>query len=366
MKKVNLLLLCFVLIITGCKASNSKELVKTVKKEPIKNVILLIGDGMGVAQIYAGMTANNNKLNLERSQYIGFSKTYSANDYVTDSAAGGTAIACGEKTNNGVIGLDVNGKPIQSLLKIAADNNLSTGIVVSCELTHATPASFIAHQPSRNLYKEIAADYMNVPFTVAIGGGRTHFEERDDKRNLTEELKEKGYQVAYTLDEIKNIKFGKMIGLMADGHPEAYPARGELLTEGVTSALDILSQNDKGFFLMVEGSMIDWGGHSNDTEMIINEMKDFDRAIKIAFDFADNNPGTLVVITADHETGGMALLGGDFSENIVKAKYTTGGHSGVMVPVFSYGVGAQIFSGIYENTDILGKILNLYGFSLDK
>ena len=364
MKTVKWLFLAsLVLVFAQCKPVEPSS---ESEKKTVKNVILMIGDGMGVGQVYAGITANHNKLNLERAQYIGFSKTYSANDYVTDSAAGGTAIACGEKTNNGVIGLSKDSLPIKSLLAHAAENNLSTGVVVSCELTHATPASFIAHQINRNMNKEIAADYLNIPFTVAIGGGRNHFEKREDGRNLTEELRTNDYQVAYTMDEMKAIKSGKMIALLADGHPSAYPERGELLPEGVATALDILSQNKDGFFLMVEGSQIDWGGHSNDTEVIVNEMLDFNKAISVAYDFADNNPGTLVVITADHETGGMSLLGGDFSSGIVSAKYTTGGHSGVMVPVFAYGTGAEDFTGIYENTYILGKVLNLYGFSLDK
>ena len=360
MKNVKLLLLLSLsFLLVQCKS-----VVATGDKQPVKNIILMIGDGMGTSQIYSGMTRNKGSLNMEKANVIGFSKTYSANDYVTDSAAGGTAIACGIKTDNGMIGQDPDGNPIKSMLAYAAENDLSTGIVVTCGLTHATPASFIAHQPKRSMYEEIALDYLNVPFTVAIGGGRKHFEERQDERNLTEELKAKDYQVTYTLEDTKNISSGKLIALLADGHPATYPERGELLPEGVAKALDILSQNEKGFFLMVEGSQIDWGGHANDTEYIINEVIDFDNAVKVAFDFADKNPGTLVVITADHETGGMALLGGDFDSGEVTAKYTTGGHSAVMVPVIAYGSDAQEFAGFYQNTDILEKILKLYGFSL--
>ncbi|MDR0428240.1 MAG: alkaline phosphatase, partial [Dysgonamonadaceae bacterium] len=135
--------------------------------------------------------------------------------------------------------------------------------------------------------------------------------------------------------------------------------------EGVSKALNLLSQNEKGFFLMVEGSQIDWGGHDNNTQTIVKEMIDFDNAIKVAFDFADKNPNTLVVITADHETGGMSLLGGNFSSGEVTAKYSTGGHSGVMVPVFAYGAKAQEFTGICENIGFFNKILNLYGIPLD-
>jgi len=360
MKRIYLLLPMFLFVLFAqCESAKNGALAA----EPqVKNIILMIGDGMGVSHVYAGMTANHNSLNLERAEFVGLLKTYSANDYVTDSAAGGTAIACGKKTNNGAIGVDVDGNPIQSMLHHATANGLSTGIVVSCDLTHATPASFMAHQPKRSMEEEIAADFLKTPFTVAIGGGRNNFEKRKDGQNLTEQLKANDYQVAYTLDEMNAVASGKLIALLADVHPQEYPQRGEIIPDGVTKALSLLSQNEKGLFLMVEGSQIDWGAHDNSTSKIVNEMLDFDRAIKIAFDFADNNPGTLVVITADHETGGMSLNGGNFESGTVDAKYTTGGHSAVMVPVFAYGTGAKEFAGIYENTDIFNKILNLYNF----
>lgn len=367
MKKNNLglLTLLFVtLFFMQCTAADNTHTKEQLPQEQVKNVILLIGDGMGLSQIYAGITANHNRSVLDSMKHIGFSKTYSANDYVTDSAAGGTAIACGEKTDNGVIGMDTNGLPMKSILKYAADNDLSTGVVVSCELTHATPGSFIANQPSRNDMEAIADDFLKTPFTVAIGGGRDYFEKRKDGRNLTEELNDKDYQVAYTMDEVKQVTSGKLLGLLAGGPLESYPQRGNILPESVSAALNILSQNDKGFFLMVEGSLIDWGAHANDTEAIVNEVLDFNRAIETALQYAENNSGTLVVITADHETGGMSLLGGDFEIGSVQAKYSTRGHSGVMVPVFAYGTGAEEFTGIYQNTDIFKKIVNLYGFSL--
>ncbi|HET7733779.1 MAG TPA: alkaline phosphatase, partial [Paludibacter sp.] len=168
------------------------------QKNP-KNVVFLIGDGMGLAQIYAGMVANNNKLNLERCTYSGFSKTYSANKFTTDSGAGGTALACGVKTKNGMIGMSPDSVAVQSILELSSHNKLSTGIVVACAVTHATPASFIAHQVNRNMYDEIATDYLKTDIDVFIGGGRKYFEDRNDGRNLTNELKAKGYQVAYNL-----------------------------------------------------------------------------------------------------------------------------------------------------------------------
>lgn len=343
---------------TEAKVNEVKE-----KAPQVKNVIILIGDGMGTAQVYAGLTANKGSLHLERSHFVGFSKTYSDSDYVTDSAAGGTAIACGTKTYNGAIGVDKDGNPVKSMLEYAAENGLATGVVVSCDVTHATPASFVAHQAKRSMAEEIAADFAKSNLTVLIGGGRKNFEERSDNQNLTEQLKEKGFTIAYNMEEAKQVTSGKLAALVADVHPAAYPERGEMLPDGVQTAINILKNNEKGFCLMVEGSQIDWASHSNKLEETANEMMDFDRTIKVAFDYADQDPNTLVIITADHETGGLSLVGGDFSTGEVKAGWGTTGHTSVMVPVFAYGAGAKEFAGIYQNSDILPKVLALYGFA---
>ncbi len=330
---------------------------------PVQNVILMIGDGMGVSQVYAGLTANKGSLHLEQSEFIGFSQTYSANSYITDSAAGGTALACGVKTNNGAVGVDTAGNAVKSILEHAAENGLSTGVVASCAVTHATPASFVAHQLKRGMQEEIAVDFLNSDITVFIGGGRKYFDARTDNENLLEQLEEKGFQVALDMDDVKEVTSGKLAGLVAEEHPAAYPERGEFLPESTQAAINLLKDNGKGFFLMVEASQIDWAGHANNKDASVNEMLDFDRAIKIAFDFADQNPNTLVIITADHETGGMALTGGNLASGEVEATYATTGHTSVMVPVFAYGAGAIEFAGIYENTDIFSKILSLYDFA---
>lgn len=361
MRKITFpLLIVLSLILVQCSTSKITT-TKTSETPVVENVILLIGDGMGVSQVYSGITANNG-LNLEKSKYVGFSKTYSASDYITDSAAGGTAIATGTKTNNGAIGVDAKGNDVKSILEYAAENGLSTGVVASCAITHATPASFVAHQQNRNMQEEIAVDFVNSDITLFIGGGKKYFAERSDKANLLDQLKENGFQVALDMEEVKKTTTGKLAALVADEHPSTYPDRGEFLPESVQAALNILDNNSEGFFLIVEGSQIDWESHDNNAEGVVNEMIDFDNAIKVAFDYADKNPGTLVVITADHETGGMALTGGDIKTGDVKANWGTTGHSSVMVPVFSYGAGSEEFAGIYENTDIFNKLMNLYGF----
>jgi alkaline phosphatase len=329
----------------------------------VKNVIVMIGDGMGVGQVYAGLTANKGTLHLEQCQFVGFSKTYSANNYITDSAAGGTAIACGTKTKNGAIGVDPDGNPVKSVLEYAAENGLSTGVVASCSITHATPASFVAHQSSRKMEEEIAVDFVNSDITLFIGGGKKYFDSRSDNVNLLNKLSAKGFQIAFNMENIKKVTSGKLAGLVADEHPASYPEREEFLPESVQAAINLLKNNEKGFCLIVEGSQIDWACHANEKDATIHEVLDFDRAIKVAFDYADQDPHTLVIITADHETGGMSLTGGDLSTKEVEANYSTKGHSAVMVPVFAYGEGAAEFAGIYENTDIFTKILKLYGFA---
>ncbi|MDR2816206.1 MAG: alkaline phosphatase [Proteiniphilum sp.] len=365
MKRIHLsLLIVLSVFFVQCSLSGDKAGEKATPQ--VKNVIVMIGDGMGVSQVYAGLTANKGALHLERSHFVGFSKTYSASSYITDSAAGGTAIACGVKTNNGSIGVDTAGNPVRSLLEYAADNGLSTGVVASCAVTHATPASFVAHQHSRSMEEDIAVDFLNSDITLFIGGGKKYFDARSDNENLLEKLEAKGFQVALNMDGIKKATTGKLAGFVADEHPAPYPERGEFLPESVQAAINLLKNNNKGFFLMVEGSQIDWACHANDKEAAVNEMLDFDRAVKAAFDYADQNPNTLVVVTADHETGGMALTGGDLSTGELKAVYASTGHTSVMVPVFAYGAGAAEFAGIYQNTGVFSKVLKLYGFGTDK
>jgi alkaline phosphatase len=321
-----------------------------------KNVILLIGDGMGVSQIYAGLTANRGHLNLERVKVIGFHKNQASDNYVTDSAAGATAFATGKQTYNGAIGVDSLKVPSTTLLEMAEQKGLATGLVSTCDITDATPSSFIAHQLKRSMHEEIALDFMKTPVDVVIGGGRKYFEKRKDGLNLLDSLRKKGYQVQSTLD-VDGITKGPLVALYADENPiKVMEGRGDALLKSTKKSLEILNQNKKGFFVMIEGSQIDWGGHANDADYAITEMVDFDKSIGYALDFAKKNEETLVIITADHETGGMALMGGNMKTGEVKAAFTTKGHTGQMIPVFAFGPGAETFGGIYNNYDIFTKI----------
>lgn len=343
---------CLALFIAAGCTQNAKE---NSQVPGVKNVILMIGDGMGPAQIYAGLTANKGSLNLEKSTHTGLSKTNASDNYITDSAAGATAFSAGVKTYNGAIGVDSTGKPVRTILEIAEEHGLATGLVATSTITHATPASFIAHQPSRSMEEEIAADFLNTDIDVFIGGGEEYFNSREDGRDLLSELEERDYQVLNTLEEITATESGKLAGFlpvrrMLDG-------RGDQLPETAQTAINILNQNDNGFFLMIEGSQIDWGGHDNNQEYVVTEMLDFDRTIGKVLEFAEEDGETLVIITADHETGGMSLTGGDLETGEVKAEFTTGGHTAVMVPVFAYGPGAEAFAGMYHNTAIFDKMM---------
>lgn len=329
-------------------------------KKP-RNVIFMIGDGMGVAHVLAGMTANGGHLFLENFKYTGFSKTQSADNYVTDSAAGGTALACGVKTYNAAIGMDVDTVPVPSMLVKAERKGMATGLVSTSAITHATPASFIAHQPNRGMYEDIAADFLKTDIEVFIGGGYKHFTKRKDGRNLTEDLKNKGYVVLQDIQEIQKVKSGKLAGLTATEHNGRVSERKDMLPVATQTAIQILDDNRKGFFLMVEGSQIDWGAHQNNAIYVVEEMLDFDQAIGKVLDFAASNGETLVVVTADHETGGMSLNKGDMSKGFLKAGFTTGDHTASMVPVFAFGPGAENFTGIMENTEVSQKIMQLMG-----
>ncbi len=351
----NLIILCALFVSFHGWAQKSKS-------QP-KNIILMVGDGMGAAQIYAGLTANKGKLNLERCTIVGFHKNQASDNYVTDSAAGATAFACGQQTYNGAIGVDAKGKSIPTILEIAEKNGLATGLVATCSITHATPACFISHQPSRAMNEAIALDFLKTDVDVFIGGGRKYFSQRADGINLIDSLKAKGYQITNSISETQKITNGKLAAFLADEQQAKFSeGRGDELVKSTEVALQVLKGNKKGMFMMIEGSQIDWGGHDNNTQYIVDEMIDFDNAIGKVLDFAAADGNTLVIITADHETGGFSIVGGDMKTGAVEGKFTTGGHTGVMIPVFAYGPGSEKFSGIYQNTDIYKKMFEAFGF----
>jgi len=353
MKLKYLLLILPVLIIALCSADR-------IKDKPV-NLIIFIGDGMGTSQVYAAMTASGFSMTFPSFPVSGFSITYSASNYITDSAAGGTALSTGEKTSNGMLAVRQDSTILETIMELAKKKGLSTGIISTSSVTHATPASFIAHVNSRADYEDIAKFYMNGTADVFIGGGKKNFVSRKDNLNLTEDLKKKGYDVVFNMEDLKKSTSSHLAGLMADEHmPYILNGRDTaFLADATSKAIAILSQNKKGFVLMVEGSEIDFGGHANNLPMVIAETIDMDRAVKRACNFARSDHKTLIVVTADHETGGLTLTGGDVEKKNVEGDFASGEHSAVMVPVFAYGPGSLNFTGIHQNTFLGNEFINL-------
>ena len=329
----------------------------TVKEKKPKNIILLIGDGMGLSQVSAAIYYKDGKPNFDRFSTIGLSKTSSGSQLVTDSAAGATVFSAGVKTYNGAIGVDKDTIPVPTIVEQLSKLGYSTGIVATSSIQHATPASFYAHVKHRRMYEEITEFAPNSGVDFFAGGGLKFFNDRKDKKNLLENMRAKGYTVITDKLPKNNIEGKELILLAEDGMPKMNEGRGDFLPDATKLALEKLSKNDKGFFLMVEGSQIDWGGHNNDADYLIEELLDFDKTIGVALDFAKKNGETLVIVTADHETGGFTLStdGGDY--NKIKPTFSTTGHSGTMVPVFAEGPGAYLFNGIYESNEIYFKMM---------
>lgn len=326
---------------------------------PVRNVILMIGDGMGLTQVSAAMIASGNKLALARCKHIGLITTYAHDDLITDSAAGGTAFATGKKTYNGAIGIGPDRRKLRNIVEIASDHHLSTGVVTTSSIQHATPAAFYAHSINRYFYDDVSLNLLNTPLNLAIGGGERYFTQRRDSLKLLDSMRSRGYEVFTSLKKArKEVSGDKLLVLAAPDHlPKMKEKRGDYLPDAAMLAIERLNRNPKGFFLMIEGAQIDFGGHDNDSDYVVQEMLDFDETIGKVLDFAAKEGNTLVIITGDHETGGAAIEGESLGKRKVVLDFTTGGHTATMVPVFAFGPGAEAFTGFYDNTDIFQKML---------
>jgi alkaline phosphatase len=329
------------------------------KNTRVKNVILIIGDGMGLAQIQAAHTANFGSLNLAGIKHIGFSLTKSANSGNTDSAAGGTALSSGEKTNNNYVGMDSLGRAIPSIPDELYGLGVRSAVISSGDITDATPASFYAHQPERNWSDKIAADFPSSHVDILIGPNRKSFLENSDK-NLMTKIKQKGYEYLPELSELSTAKPGKKLVLLADSATRpVLKGRGETLKNSLEHSIRLLSGNKPGFFIMAEGAQVDYGGHDNSLPYLVTELLDLDQAIGAALRFADQDGETLVVITADHETGGLSLLAAEQAKGRVVGHFSTNDHTNIMVPVFAYGPHSNEFTGMYQNKEVFHKIMKL-------
>jgi len=362
----------------GCKTKQSldtqvfeREVLGTIieEEERPKNIILMIGDGMGMGQITAGTYMNNNTSNLERFSVVGLHKPYAADNVITDSAAAATAFACGVKTHNLAIGVDKDDRKVETILEYAEGKGLSTGLIATSSITHATPASFIAHNPYRKNYEDIAENFLDTEIDFFAGGGKKYFDRREkDDRNLIEELKKKGYTIFDQLTEFSDARLSmqesKCFGYFtADGEPLSIEQGRDYLEPVTMASLNYLKQKSKenGFFLMVESSQIDWGGHANNSDWIIQEFKEFNEVIGRVLSWAEADEETLVIVTADHETGGYTIQPGSTMDTLQTA-FTTEKHSGDFIPVFASGPQSELFSGIYENTAIFHKMKEAWNF----
>jgi alkaline phosphatase len=331
-----------------------------------KNIILFIGDGMGVSYISTSVLSMKNDP-FRKFSIVGFSVTRSEDNLVTDSAPGATAIATGYRTNNWTIAEDPwSDEPLTTIFELAEKLNKATGIVVTSSITHATPAAFVAHVKSRSDEFDIAEQETERKTDLFIGGGIKFFTPksegggRTDGVNLLSKVKSNGYDYYESYEKLKNRNPGKKFYALFDstGLPKA-SERDYTLGDLTKIALDYLGKQPNGFILMVEGSQIDWAGHHNDQPHLLAEMEDFNKAINAALDFAKKDGETLIVITADHETGGMSILDGDLDGSNLKLGFSSTHHTADMVPVFAKGPGEKLFSGVYDNYMIGRKLFKM-------
>lgn len=358
MKKIRTVVFCTMMALAAVGSLSFKK--ATVAARP-KKVIFLIGDGMGLAQISGAMSFYKGINAFERFKVIGLSKTSSADNYVTDSGAGATVFSIGKKTFNGAIGVDKDAMAQDGLFEMLKKKKYATGVVATSSITHATPASFYAHVSSRKSEYDIAEFLLKGNCDVAIGGGMKFITDRKERPQLQSELQGMGYTVINdTISPIHDVNAPKLVYTLAwDGMKTMQQGRGDYLKKAAELAMKNLSSNKNGYMLMIEGSQIDWGSHANDFDYMKAELIDFNEVINMVLDAAQKDGNTLVVVTADHETGGLSLLENAADKKIFKVNYATNKHSGIMVPVFAYGPGAGEFAGIYENTEIFNKFCRL-------
>jgi len=358
------LILLSVLLVNTCI---SRIIAQEAKPEKPLNVILMIGDGMGIPQVSSAFYFGEETPNFERFEEIGLHKSYSTSHLITDSAAGATAFSTGQKTYKRAIGVSKDTIPQETILEKLKNEGYQTGLISLTSITHATPASFYAHVKDRDMHEEIAEQLATADVDFLAGGGRKFFSNRSDGKNLFNTLKEHNYN----LDTLKlgSSKPGMRNAFIIEdeGLPSKINGRGDFLKEASLEALDYFGKAEKPFFLMIEGSYIDWGGHDMNPEMMISEVADFDKTLGAVLDYVESHPNTLLVVTADHETGGASIgkyykLDAETGKKTevpekVAVYFITDQHSGELIPVFAKGKGAKNFKGIYQNAQIYHKIL---------
>ena len=354
-----------------------KELIPV--KNKAKNIILLISDGMSLTQVSSYRLLKggpNERIAVDTFPVSGIVLTHSKDAIVTDSASSATAFSTGKKTNNGALGLDQDNQILENFTEKIDKYGYVSSLISTSEITHATPAAYASHVDLRWKTDEISLQMMDSDVMTILGGGRHFFipEEmggkRSDEVNLLEEI-ESSHTILTKksdMDSFDHSNKGKVVGLFADealrdaetpDNHSLEPTSSEMLEFALKRSEQFTSDGCKGFFVMVEGSQVDWAGHANNLDYLKREMQDFDEAVKTALDFAKSNQETLVIATADHETGGLLIEPAtptNYTSPEVKFSFNTGigygSHTGVPVPVYAYGPGSENFTGTLDNTDI--------------
>jgi alkaline phosphatase len=331
-----------------------------------KNIILLIGDGMGLAHVAGARIASQGlggRLAIDSLPVTGIVTTYSANAMITDSAAAATALSTGVKTNNGVVGQSPDGQRLKVLCERAYDALKVTGLVTTTPITDATPACMASHVGHRSMQADIAAQLLDARVNVLLGGGKSFFipksidgSGRSDERDLITDAKSAGYDFVDTTEGLAAAHGSKLLGLFELGELTTKSPEPPL-SDLASKAIDVLCKDKHGFFLMVEGGLIDHRAHANDFDGMVTQLLEFDKAVAKALAFAKKDGNTLVVVVADHETGGLTLLTDDKGK--LKPTWSTSGHTGSPVPIYAYGPGSDRFAGFMDNTDVSKKIAEL-------
>ena len=361
----------------------SQKAIIPIKNKP-KNIILLISDGMSLTQVstYRLLKGGpNERIAVDKFPVSGIVLTHSENAIVTDSASSATAFSTGRKTNNGALGLDEDNKILENFTEIIDRYGYVSSLISTSEITHATPAAYASHVDLRWKTDEISLQMMESKVMTILGGGRHFFlpedlgGKRSDGLNLLEQMESSRMVMTEKkeLDSFDHSDLGKVVGLFADEalrdkeKPENHvfePSSSEMLNFAINRSEKFNENGCKGFFIMLEGSQVDWAGHANDLNYLKREMQDFDEAVELALDYATQNQDTLVIATADHETGGLLIESSsptDYTAPEVKFSFNTGigygSHTGVPVPVYAYGPGSENFTGTLDNTDIFYAML---------
>ena len=373
MKKITLIALAAALLAVSCKHKEEEKVLQyyatpnpyeivDVTMPPVdnevRNVIIMIGDGMGLEQVSCAWVVNHGKLNLDRFPTVGLSRTYCTNELITDSGAGGTALSSGIKTAYSHVGTAADSTDIPSVLVKAQELGKKTGVVVTCHFADATPCDFCCHNEYRYNQDDLIADYVTCGVDYLAGGGLDWFTvNRKDGRDITKEMAAAGYTVALTENELMTAEL-PVIGILAPDNLPIAMERGDLYRRSVARGLDILSREsgDKGFVMMLEGSCIDDWLHGNDIGKAMEELLDFDRTIGDVLEWAAADGHTLVVVTADHNTGALTLQDGNLEEGRIGVAFGSESHNGIAVPFYAWGPGSDAFTGIREN-DEWGRLI---------